>query len=139
MAKRISIEESDPQFYEKSMSFIRESLEGLKISHKNVLKTELLAEECLVGMKEHATPSAVLNVKIGSYSGDAKIDMSMRGEEFDPDVSVTGSSDASLDNESEQAIRAIFIKALGENLKYSNKRRRLLGILRKHIISISTI
>ena len=122
MNKTLSITKSDSDFLDRSMSFIRESLERLKISRKNALKTELLAEEILVTMSENADPTAVLTIKISRFAGDARIDLSMEGEEFDPDAIITDTSDTPVDRESEQAIRAIFIKAFGENLKYNNRR-----------------
>ncbi len=109
-------------FLEDAMSFIRAALLRLGITKKLVARSELLAEESIVAMKQHAGAGAALRVQVRKFFGDASITLSMLGEEFDPgSKSVTSQDLPEQDEEAEEAIRSILIRSYGEKYKYNHK------------------
>ena len=110
-------------FLQDSVDYIHASLTSLGISKKLVIKTELLAEETIVLLIQHAPADAVLQVQIRRILGDASVTLSMQGEEFDPSAGTAkyaGLAETE-DSEAEEAIRSILMHSYGENFKYRYK------------------
>ena len=113
-------------FLGDAVDFIHDSLLSLGTVNKLVLKTELLAEEIIVQLMQHAPENAVLRVRVRRFpGGDAKVLLSMPGEEFDPFSE--GSPDIGLMEEgtsdTEDVIRSILLRSYGEDFKYRHKNR----------------
>ena len=73
--KRQSFATDSRSFMEDSIEFIHTSLSELGIAEKLVTKTELLAEEMIVQMIQHATTTdAVLYIRIRRFLGDTSVD-----------------------------------------------------------------
>ena len=65
-------------FLEDAVEFIHDSLLSLGTVNKLVLKTELLAEEIIVQLMQHAPENAVLRVRVRRFpGGDAKVLLSI--------------------------------------------------------------
>ena len=110
-------------FLEDSVQFIHDTLSKLGIARKLAIKTELLAEETIVQLMQHAAADAELHVRIRKNMGDVSITLSMRGEEFDPFAGAgetigLGETDGA---DTEEAIRSILMRSYGENFKYRHK------------------
>ncbi|MBE5916342.1 MAG: dicarboxylate/amino acid:cation symporter [Pseudobutyrivibrio ruminis] len=123
----ISVSKEDNDLLEKVQNFIRKSLTARKITKSSIIKAELLVEETVALLLQHAPEKAVLSVKIAKFLGDVSIELKIEGQEFSPNV-ITDSN--AIDNESEDAIRSIVLNAFGERFKYSNKK----GINRVRIL-----
>ena len=111
-------------FLQDSTDFIRDSLTSLEIERKNVIRTELLAEETIVQLIRHAEEDAVLHVRIHRFLGEASITLIMSGEEFDitaGDAELFDGLDEKEDAEAEEAIRSIVMRSYGERFKYRHK------------------
>ncbi|MCR5656473.1 MAG: dicarboxylate/amino acid:cation symporter [Butyrivibrio sp.] len=116
---KVSVKDAD--YLEKSLSFIREFLTSKKVSKENIIKTELLSEETIVLLTKHAPEGSSIRIQAKKTFSDVNLVISMKGEQFSFDP---GESDISLDieeDEAEDAIRALFLKAFGEKYKYTHK------------------
>ncbi len=115
----VSLKEKD--HLEKAMEFIGKALAGKKISKKDSVKSELLAEETIVMMEQHASEDAELKVSVNSFLGDVGISLSMEGDAFEPVPTASSNLSETDDKDAEEAIRALFLKAYGEKYKYNHK------------------
>lgn len=106
-------------FLRDSMRFIHDTLSQLGIVRSLVLKTELLAEEVIVQLMQHA----VLHIRIRNIMGDVSVTLDMRGEEFDlfAGAGKTISLGEEDGSDTEEAIRSILMRSFGENFKYQHK------------------
>ena len=125
MKKIVNIKKSfpaaDKQSLSEAVSFVGSTLRELGIKPNLTQKTELLSEETIVMFIRHAPEDAVLQVQIRRLLGDVSVNLSMRGEEFDP-YSGPAESEAGPDADpSEDAIRAVLLRSHGEKYKYSHK------------------
>ncbi|SDK29359.1 Na+/H+-dicarboxylate symporter [Sarcina sp. DSM 11001] len=119
--KRQSFATDSRSFMEDSIEFIHTSLSELGIAEKLVTKTELLAEEMIVQMIQHATTTdAVLYIRIRRFLGDTSVNFHMQGDEFNPfaDAVETVRLTEKDDKDMEEAIRSIVMRSFGENFKY---------------------
>ncbi|WP_035769743.1 dicarboxylate/amino acid:cation symporter [Butyrivibrio sp. NC2002] len=111
---------NEPDFLEKSLTFIRDFLEKKKLSRSYILKTELLAEETIVLLVKHASEGARLHIHASAFLGDISLELSMKGEAFE----LTSEKDIGLydveEDHVEDAIRNIFLHSYGESYKYSH-------------------
>lgn len=120
--KDLILLQKDGNIIENATSFVHETLTELKVDKRHRVRTELLCEETITQLTEHAEAGASLHVRVINSPAKVSILLDMRGDEFDM------SSDASLegldpgDASSLDAIRAIILKAYGENFKYSHAR-----------------
>ena len=110
-----------PVVINEAKAFILETLKGLKIGRKLVMKTELLCEETIIDLMRFSAEGASLNVRIRRFFGDLSVVLSMDGEEYDPFAEAAGDEE---DDISEETIRAILFKSCGESFKYAHKNRR---------------
>ena len=126
---RQSFSPSEDGYIRQALEYIRKFLVEKKVSRANVMKTELLAEETIVLLAKHAPEGSKLHVTATRILGDVCVELSMKGEEFNPSISIsdiTGlvEDDATEENrdtsESEDAIRSILLNAFGEKYKYSH-------------------
>ncbi|MBQ6634507.1 MAG: dicarboxylate/amino acid:cation symporter [Ruminococcus sp.] len=110
-----------PGMINEAKAFILETLKGLKIGRKLVMKAELLCEETIIDLMRFSAEGASLNVRIRRFFGDLSVVLSMDGEEYDPFAEAAGDEE---DDISEETIRAILFKSCGESFKYAHKNRR---------------
>ena len=75
-----------PGMINEAKAFILETLKGLKIGRKLVMKTELLCEETIIDLMRFSAEGASLNVRIRRFFGDLSVVLSMDGEEYDPET-----------------------------------------------------
>lgn len=118
--KKASFNINDGSCLEDSLKFIREGLSDAGVNSKLAIKAEMLSEEMLTAMMQHASGEA-FNVQIKRMLGDAVINIGMKGEEFDI-YAGSGDLEDSEDDEKQEIIRSILLRAYGENLKYVYKR-----------------
>lgn len=118
--KRQSFAADSRSFMEDSIQFIHTSLSEMGIAKKHVTRTELLAEEMIVQMMQHATADAVLYIRIRRFLGDTSVNFHMQGDEFNPfaDTVETAHLTEKDDKDMEEAIRSIVMRSFGENFKY---------------------
>lgn len=107
---------NDSDILENSLNYISDILTQKKVSKSTLIKTELIAEETIVLLLKHAIKGEKLIVKISNFLGDVSVELKLKGEEFDPVVSMENA-----DNDNEDAIRGILLKAYGERYIYSHK------------------
>ncbi len=117
--KSFSTENSD--YLRESTIYVHNSLTQLKVDKKQVIKNELLFEETLVKFVQHARGTKLFHVMISKRLGQVVITLSMFGDEFDfyaeePEAKENDDDPFTLD-----AIRALLLKAYGENYKYVHK------------------
>ncbi len=112
-----SFNSQNPSFISDAMIYIRSCLEELSVNKKLIQKTELISEEIIADLAEHAPDGASLKVQVRKFFGETSVSLSMRGEAFSP-----YSDDDSIDEDSEEiAIRSVLLRSYGENFKYNNK------------------
>ena len=122
--KSMNISMNQEDYLGKSLSFIRKTMLDMNISKSNAIRAELLAEETIVMLKKYAIKDAKLDIRISKFLGDVSIEIKSQGDEFEP------SFGADLEDENEDAIRSILLKAYGEKYKYSyNKKINKVRIL----------
>ncbi len=123
--QKIKLEVSDENILEKSLIFIEKALGDAGTARKFRLKTVMTAEESIAQLLAHADPEGSLRIHVTKFFGDAKVLLEMPGEEFDPYADAeTGAKDLQDlgDEDALTAIRSIYLKAQGENLKFGHKK-----------------
>ena len=95
--------------------FVKESLEQLGITKKLGARSVLLSEETTVQLLRYAAEGSTLRVQVRRFLGDTSVILSMPGERYDP-------FDPG-EEESEDAIRALLLRSVGEKYKYTNRNR----------------
>ena len=93
--------------------FVGEALRRLGVGDRSAVKTEMAVEETALLLQRNAPAHSVLQVRIGRFFGDLSVTLTMAGEEFDPF--------AYDEEQSEDAIRSVFLRSFGENYKYRYK------------------
>lgn len=111
----------DASYSADAMEFIRSSLLELGINRKLVQKTELLCEESIIMLAEHAPEGAELQVQIRRFFGDASVSLSMQGEQYSPYLELPENAEDSDLLLSEEAIRSILLRSHGEKYRYRHK------------------
>ena len=104
------------------MLFLHETLSGLGLKRKDLVRTELLAEETIAQLSKHAPEGASLTVRLRRLFGKVSLDLRMKGEAFDISSNETVMGINAEHEESVDAIRMLVLKAFGENFKYSNRK-----------------
>ena len=94
--------------------FVGEELRRLGVGDRPAIKTEMAVEETALLLQRNAPENSVLQVRIERFFGDLSVTLTMAGEEFDPF--------AYDEEQSEDAIRSVFLRSFGENYKYRYKR-----------------
>ena len=118
--KRKAISTKDKDCIGKSLDFIGEGLKAAGVDSRLAIKAELLSDEMIAALLPHSDGDT-LNIQIKKLLGDAVVNISVKGEEFD----LFGDEDSienADDEDKEEVIRSILLRAYGENLKYSHKR-----------------
>ena len=119
--RKFSVKISDPEAISSCMEFIGDGLREAGVSSKPAIRTQLLAEEMMASLIEHGTGKGELRVQIKRMLGDLGITLSAKGEEFSFSGGETDLRAAADDDETEEVIRTIILRSLGESLKYSHK------------------
>ncbi|MCR5733319.1 MAG: dicarboxylate/amino acid:cation symporter [Lachnospiraceae bacterium] len=92
------------------------------MDEKERKKTELICEEILVCLKENTAENGNVSVKVRKTLFGMKIELEAPGQKLD--LLEGGNIDTAIrykDEPAEEAIRAIILKAYGDNLKYVHK------------------
>ena len=108
-----------------ALVFIHESLEAMKHSKKDANYAELMCEEALVNLMNHAdfTRRNTFSVNVRRSFGDVVMDFAVPGAEFDfaGDLgSFEGDDDISP--EAEASIRSLLLRSFGNRITYRNTR-----------------
>ncbi len=109
----------DPCFFEKTMDYIRTTLQGYKIEGKSLMQTELTCEETLVQLKKHQTEDTMISVRVRRSIKHVIVEFESAGRRMES--MGTGNIDTAIkiqDEESEETISILLLKAYGDKLKY---------------------
>ncbi len=119
LKKKFSIDHME--YLAEAMEFIRSALQKLGINQKLVQKTELLCEESIVMLAQHAREGVALQVQIRRFFGDVSVHLHMQGSPYDPYLALPdGEADADT-LQSEEVIRSVLLRSHNEKYKYFNK------------------
>ncbi|MBQ7481528.1 MAG: dicarboxylate/amino acid:cation symporter [Lachnospiraceae bacterium] len=108
-------------YMDEANTFIHDSLVGMGIDKKQILRNELLFEETLTRFIRHANGNSQFLVDIKRMMGEVSVTLSMKGEGFDIYSQELDEGDTSEDGMTVDAIRAVVLKAYGEKYKYGNR------------------
>ena len=123
MREKFTVNDSgNVEALEGALGFIREQLGEMKLESKDLMRAELMCEESLVSLMNHANFSGTgyFLVNVRKIFGDVIIDLSVPGEEFE----FSGPADISSlkDNEdlqeSYEAIQHIVLGSFIGNIRY---------------------
>ena len=106
-------------YLDEANRLIHDSLTGMGVDKKLILRNELLFEESLTRFVRHANGNRQFMVEIKKVLEDVSVTLSMRGEGFDFYSQEHDDNDNSEDILTDDAIRAVVLKAYGEKYKYS--------------------
>ena len=113
---------NDPECIAKCMEFIESGLGSAGTDLKLAIKAQLLSEEMIASLIENnASKGGDIRVQVKKIIGDTGITISAKGEEFDLFAAEGDVSDDMGDEEAQEVLRSIILRAHGENLKYSHK------------------
>lgn len=116
--KTTTLSTKDKECFTDCMRFIHDGLAEAGVNNKLAIKAEMLSEEMIASMLPYATGDTIM-IQVRKLIGDTVINISMKGEEFDP----YGSNDDELDDDpEEELIRSMLLRAYGDSLRYSHKR-----------------
>ena len=107
----------DTAYSADAVEFIRSVLVQLGINPRLAQKTELLCEESIVMLAQHAAEGAELQVQIRRMFGDVSVQLLMKGEAYDPYYALPEGETEADDFLSEEVIRAILLRSHGEKYK----------------------
>lgn len=103
------------------VDFVEEKLKEAGLDTKPLLKMMLLTEECVAMLRQHSDGQRILRIRIRKSFGDLSVSLSASGSEFDPydkDMEINGDIE---EEDAQNAIRSILLKAYGEEFKYSHR------------------
>ena len=103
------------------VDFVEEKLKQAGLNTKLLIKTMLLTEECASMLRKHSKGRGELRVRIRKRLGDLSVSLSASGEKFDPYVEEIQVSGDIEEEDAQDAIRSILLKAYGEQFKYSHR------------------
>lgn len=112
-----------PATAKKILEFISQSLPSFKLDSKEVIRNELISEEVLTKLIEHAdfTKKNFISVNVKKFLGDVRIELKVPGPEFDfNSASEFSADDDNFDNEG--AIRDIILRSFSDKITYRNKK-----------------
>ena len=101
--------------------FVEETLREAGLNKKLLIRLVLLTEECVTMLRRHADEKKELRIQIRKGFGDLSVNLSAYGEEFEPydkNVSINGEL---KDEDTQDVIRSILLKACGEQFKYAHR------------------
>ncbi len=124
VVKTVSV--TDKEYMSDALRFVEDALKKFRVPKGLLVRSELLAEEIIVAIKNHGTKDTKIDIRVTKRLGDVHIDIEGAGKEIDvrrlkkANVSDIDDSQKDMDDPAlEKAIRAIIVKAQGEKLKYS--------------------
>ena len=125
VVKTKTFKASDKNAVSDCLTYIGEELGRLKISKKLAMRAELISEEMISEFVKHADENGSFQVKVKHIIGDTSISIKCNGAEFDPygqlGLGLDLAGDDVPETDSQQAIRSILLKSMGDKLKYSHK------------------
>lgn len=107
------------------LEFIESSLKNLKVSSKEAMRAELMSEEALIKLIEHAnfTKNKFVSVDVKKFFGDVSVKLRVPGEEFnffiDNEISFSEYKDDEED-EALETIRDYVLHSFEKNIEYKS-------------------
>ncbi|MBQ7543822.1 MAG: dicarboxylate/amino acid:cation symporter [Synergistaceae bacterium] len=127
MKFKVTVNEADSrETLGQILTFVRESLASKKLETKEKNRAEILCEESLLSLMEHAdfTKRKVIRVSIRKFFGDVIIELAVPGKEFDfaesinvPDVP---DDEDDIAPDAEAAIRNLILSSYSHIIKYKH-------------------
>ena len=120
MNRKMNIACGDTEAIEKSLQFIDESLSEIGIQNKQVMRTQLAAEEIISLFIQNADSDAVLHIQVQKLLSDASVSIEAEGQEVDAFEGSPGgedSLDAMPEDNAQTAISQAILRSMGNNLK----------------------
>jgi len=108
-----------------ALSFIRESLETLKLSHRDLMRAELFCEESLLRLIKHSDFSVVnyFRVRIRKSFANILIDLSVPGDKFDFAGSFELPDNGEfVSDDSQEAIQNLLFRSFSDNMTFRHSR-----------------
>ncbi|SEL90866.1 Na+/H+-dicarboxylate symporter [Butyrivibrio sp. ob235] len=115
---------SDEDCISRSIQFAEESLKSIGLNKKLVIKAILVAEETIAQLIKKMPPNGTFTVCVRKILGETEVVIRARGPEYNPDTTTADGVDnleRLEDEDAQDAIRAILLKAHGEDFKVSYK------------------
>lgn len=119
----VKFDTGNQDYMSSCMKYIDDGFKRIKVDRKTLLKTELLCEEAILKLTEHAYQDTSLGIRIKRSFSGAAVEIRSRGDEI-PELSDGGNISYaaqtldSTDNESDTGL--LILKANDEAVKYSN-------------------
>ncbi|MBQ3398710.1 MAG: dicarboxylate/amino acid:cation symporter [Synergistaceae bacterium] len=108
----------------KALEYTSSCLEEMKLSAKDRVRSELMCEEALVSLMNHAdfTKRSTFSVNVRKFFGDVVIDFAVPGEEFEfsGGTGIQSLKDDDDLQESYEAIRNIVLRSFSGNIRYKH-------------------
>ena len=108
-----------------ALEYIREQLASLKLKEKDAIRAELMCEETLLNLLNHADFSKrnTFSVNVDKSFGDVVISFTVPGSEFNF-IETLGNFDGGDDisPEAEASIRNLLLRSFGNRITYRNAR-----------------
>jgi Na+/H+-dicarboxylate symporter len=119
MKKQYKIEK---QQISEGVKKAEEALSGMKFEKSRMMKASLSVEETLAILSENGTEDGTIKMVVRTFLGGITIDFSMPGQEFDiRAIEEEFDYEQEITEESEDMIRKVLLRSLGDGWKYYHK------------------
>ncbi|MDY2815677.1 MAG: hypothetical protein SOT35_03645, partial [Bullifex sp.] len=126
MARRFNLSEEG---IIQSLEYLADELHGRKVSEKDVIKTRLLAEECLFKLKKDASEKTAFEVWVRSVFGSVITKIKCRGREirFSDVLEISGADlehafDDEVDDNAVEMIQSMLLKGFADKFRISRRK-----------------
>ena len=106
----------------KSLIFIEEALQKLRVKSRDLLEAVLISEETLLMLSEFASENANIKVSVMRQMGVPRIRLEVPGLPMTQDEHLGTTSIDQLGAETENAIRSIMLRSYSDSIKYRYSR-----------------
>ncbi len=121
MQKKFHVDDDDSKLKE-ALEYIHEQLEGLNLKPRDSIRAELMCEESLVSLMNHANFSGLsyFSVNVRKFFGDLIIDLWVPGEEFEFSgaVELSPLKDNDALQESYESIQRLVLHSFTQYIRY---------------------
>lgn len=112
-----------------ALEFLGDELHKKKVSEKDIIKTRLLAEECLFKMKSNESAKINFEIWIHSFLGSVTTKIKCKGKEinFKDAISLSGTNfedafDDGMDDNAVEMIQNLLLKGFADKFRISRKK-----------------
>jgi Na+/H+-dicarboxylate symporter len=108
----------------KALDYVESELAKYKLNRRDIVMTTLTAEETIVSLMDHAPENSEIQISFSKFLGNVNLNITASGEQFDISESKSILDDAQaegMDEEMEQAVRGLVLRARGDTFRYKNK------------------